>query len=243
LFIVEDNGIGISPKNQEKLFQEFGQAEVSISRRFGGSGMGLFICKELVRLFNGTIGCESTLGEGSQFWFTAWLQASDTDSTTGSDNNNNYFSMEQAMMVNINYERSCSNIEEASESSSDSVVNDISSEEASDSNPTSSSKRKQQHKAKRKEDLRVLIAEDDRINRQVLLKFCNSLGYTNAHVVSDGRRAVKKCSKHHFDVILMDNSMPVSLDLLYHLISIISFDELIISSVGYEWSGCNTSNT
>lgn len=151
--------------------------------------------------------------------------------------------MEQAMMVNINYERSCSNIEEASESSSDSVVNDISSEEASDSNPTSSSKRKQQHKAKRKEDLRVLIAEDDRINRQVLLKFCNSLGYTNAHVVSDGRRAVKKCSKHHFDVILMDNSMPVSLDLLYHLISIISFDELIISSVGYEWSGCNTSNT
>ncbi|KAI8582189.1 hypothetical protein K450DRAFT_229472 [Umbelopsis ramanniana AG] len=210
LFIIEDNGIGISPRDKEKLFQEFGQAEVSISRRYGGSGMGLFICKQLVRLFNGTIGCESTLGEGSQFWFTAWFQSSEVKSAAGSDSNN-YFSMEQAMLVNNNYdnETSSSNQEESTESGSDTTTNDVSSEEASDSNQDTPHPRHSKKSVRRKEDVRILIAEDDRINQQVLQKFCQGLGYPNVTVVGDGRSAVKKCNKRHFDIVLMDKSMPI----------------------------------
>ncbi|KAH8553965.1 hypothetical protein BGW37DRAFT_464933 [Umbelopsis sp. PMI_123] len=211
LFIIEDNGIGISPRDKEKLFQEFGQAEASISRRYGGSGMGLFICKQLVRLFNGTIGCESTLGEGSQFWFTAWFQSSENKSIPVSSENNNYFSMEQAMLVNNSYEEEqlSSNNGETTESGSDTATNDASSDEASDSNQISRRRHHSKKAIRAKEDMRILIVEDDRVNQQVLQKFCDGLGYPNVQVVGDGRSAIKKCSKHHFDVVLMDKSMPV----------------------------------
>ncbi|KAG2171469.1 hypothetical protein INT43_009130 [Umbelopsis isabellina] len=208
MFIVEDNGIGISPRSQEKLFQEFGQAEVSISRRYGGSGMGLFICKQLVRLFNGTIGVQSTPGEGSQFWFTAWFNTSEEASATPGSDNNNYFSMEQALIVNNNYDGESSS-SQVNESGSESATNDASSSEASDSTshidlpPPPKTK-----KTPKKKDLRILVVEDNRINQQVLYKFCQGLGYHHVQVVGDGRSAVKKCSKHTFDVILMDMSMP-----------------------------------
>ncbi|KAJ2958408.1 hypothetical protein NQZ79_g6010 [Umbelopsis isabellina] len=208
MFIVEDNGIGISPRNQEKLFREFGQAEVSISRRYGGSGMGLFICKQLVRLFNGTIGVQSTPGEGSQFWFTAWFHTSEEASATPGSDNNNYFSMEQAMMVNNNYDGESSS-SHANESGSDSATNDASSSEGSDSpSQVITTPAPKTKKSAIKKDLRILVVEDNRINQQVLYKFCQGLGYNSVQVVADGRSAVKKCSKHTFDVILMDMSMP-----------------------------------
>ncbi|KAJ1925792.1 hypothetical protein IWQ60_004335 [Tieghemiomyces parasiticus] len=74
LFEVVDNGIGITAENQTRLFQEYSQAERSTTRRYGGTGIGLYICKQLVELFGGQIGVESVFGEGSRFYFTAWFQ-------------------------------------------------------------------------------------------------------------------------------------------------------------------------
>ncbi|MCK4952049.1 MAG: response regulator [Gammaproteobacteria bacterium] len=65
----KDTGIGISKENQKNIFSEFTQADSSISRNFGGTGLGLGICKKIVELMDGKMGMESNPGQGSSFWF------------------------------------------------------------------------------------------------------------------------------------------------------------------------------
>ncbi len=72
-FEVTDSGIGLTNEQVKKLFRSFSQAELSTSRIYGGSGLGLAICKQLSELMGGQIGVESTIDEGSTFWFTVML--------------------------------------------------------------------------------------------------------------------------------------------------------------------------
>ncbi len=69
-FLVQDSGIGIAADQLEQIFKPFTQADSSTTRRYGGTGLGLTICKQLAELMGGRIGAESSEGIGSTFWFT-----------------------------------------------------------------------------------------------------------------------------------------------------------------------------
>ena len=73
-FAVTDSGVGIAPENLDKIFQKFTQASSSITREFGGTGLGLTITRRLLNLMGSEIFVESELGKGSTFYFILTLE-------------------------------------------------------------------------------------------------------------------------------------------------------------------------
>ncbi len=79
LFTIQDNGIGISSEDIDNIFNTFSQIETSLTRKHGGAGLGLAICKALVTKLGGKIWVESELGKGSIFYFTIAQKPKQTD--------------------------------------------------------------------------------------------------------------------------------------------------------------------
>jgi len=77
---IEDTGIGISPGKLDGVFEKFTQADNSATRAHEGTGLGLSICKSLIQLMGGEVGVESTIGEGSVFWFVITMPVAEIQS-------------------------------------------------------------------------------------------------------------------------------------------------------------------
>ncbi|MBF0183117.1 MAG: PAS domain S-box protein [Magnetococcales bacterium] len=82
-FSVADTGVGIAPEKWEAIFLPFNQADISVTRTFGGTGLGLTICRQIIQHAGGQIAVESRLGEGSRFYFHWPLPTIDRQSVTG----------------------------------------------------------------------------------------------------------------------------------------------------------------
>lgn len=150
---VKDQGLGMDEATLKKIFSPFEQADKSTTRKFGGSGLGLSITKQLVELMNGKIEVESRLGEGSTFWVTLPLEA-----------------------INVMPERQQPN--------------------------------QPQKFASSEAPLKILVAEDNVTNQEVVKVMLNRLGH-QFKIVSNGKEALEESAAENFDLILMDCHMPV----------------------------------
>ncbi len=146
LFSVEDTGIGIAPDAKAHLFERFRQADDGIARRYGGSGLGLSIARELVQLMGGDIRAESHPGSGSRF------------------------------VVELNLPRGRLPPAEAESDLGVPAMN-------------------------------VLVVDDEPINRRVATELLSRSGH-RVEGVASGAEAIERVRGGHFDVVLMDLSMP-----------------------------------
>ena len=152
---VRDTGIGIAPAVQEEIFASFTQADGGTTRRFGGTGLGLTISRQLAELMGGAIGVESRPGEGSTFWLEIRL-----------------------LKAAIREQKRV----------------------PAPAAPTPAATNRQY-------DARVLLAEDNRVNQEVVAGILALFG-VRAKAVGNGREAVEAWRSGEFDLILMDCQMP-----------------------------------
>ena len=148
---VRDTGIGIDDAAKARLFQPFTQADSSTTRNFGGTGLGLVICKHLVELMGGDLHLESTLGKGTSLWFDLPFGIPAT---------------------------------------------------------TAAPAVKAPQSAAATFPVRVLVAEDNAVNKEVIRAMLQRLGATST-IVENGQLAVEAARQATFDLILMDCQMPV----------------------------------
>lgn len=92
-FMVIDSGIGIAQSEMDKLFKSFSQVDASITRRFGGTGLGLNIVKDLVEMMGGNVNVESEKGKGSTFSFSIKVKKADSENTDVVEENTYSFNL------------------------------------------------------------------------------------------------------------------------------------------------------
>ena len=185
-FSVADTGIGITQEQVSRLFKPFSQADSSTQRSYGGSGLGLSICKALVHVLNGKIWLESQLGVGTTVFFTLTFPKALSTTTTAS--NTTVAAREPDPMATW---------------SSDADGNP--------SRPTTASAI--DLSLVPRDQVRICIAEDNPINQKIAVSFVTKLGF-KSEAFSDGLQAVEALRRNSiqgepFHLVLMDVQMPV----------------------------------
>jgi len=212
-FIVQDTGIGIEDEVRKKLFQPFSQADSSTARRFGGSGLGLVISQNLVKLMKGDIVLESKLGHGTRASF--WIPFKKVEYTE--DSGSPLVELEP-LPERLTADMSISghsdergtppgtpNPGRQSPSRSRTGNGSTSAEGSAEQSPSTLTDAERQQ-------VRVMVVEDNPVNQTIALKTIKKLGFS-VHAVWNGQEAldhlIKEPSDEHprTDIILMDVQM------------------------------------
>jgi len=197
-FDVLDTGMGIATELQSEIFLPFMQADNSTTRRFGGTGLGLTICRQLVNLLGGEIGLNSTLGQGSDFWFTLPLKR--VASTYSSSSDRVHL---DALIADANQAKPQAPTDMApalgwrvgAARSDDALAAQVF-ERTDEELPLT--------------EVRVLIVDDSEINRDLAQRILSEQG-AKVSLAVDGKAALEWLSNHpdEVDLVLMDVQMPV----------------------------------
>ncbi len=175
---VVDTGVGIPLEQQKRLFKPFSQGDASMTRKFGGTGLGITIAKRLAEQMGGTIGIESEPGKGTRAWFTVKLvDASAAHPLTAS--------VPSPLAVAVPASPANTNV---------STIDDP---------PPSALP----PKAETNRKLRILVAEDNPVNQKVAAALLGRLGH-DVKIAPNGQVAVDLWRESEFDAILMDCQMP-----------------------------------
>ncbi len=153
-FVIKDTGIGIAGNQQKRIFESFLQADDTVTRRYGGTGLGLTISKKLVELQGGNISLESVHGKGAVFTVELTFDR---------------YSQHETTVANVTNEA---------------------------------------HDQQLLKGMKVLVAEDNKINAMVLTRFLTKWQIAST-VVEDGQQAIELLGQEYFDLVLMDLQMPV----------------------------------
>lgn len=183
-FVVRDTGIGFDDETAQRLFDAFTQADSSTTRRYGGTGLGLAVCKALIELMGGTIGCHGTEGSGATFWVEIPARM-----------------VSEARPLRFD---SLPSLDRIARGESPGAASALAEEAA----PTEPSAPVPVAPASDAATLRVLVAEDTPVNQTVARRMLESLG-CEVEIVENGQVAVERATASEFDLVLMDCQMPV----------------------------------
>ncbi|OCL01997.1 hypothetical protein AOQ84DRAFT_305546 [Glonium stellatum] len=241
-FEVEDSGPGIPEHLQSKIFEPFVQGDLGLSKKFGGTGLGLSICSQLAGLMKGTINLKSELGHGSIFTMQIPLRhlASRADSTASSSNINlNESNLRKSVSMDEIRTRDAPRDDALSGRSVQSAISSppgggpVAFETDSKprlvglsqpffaSNPPMESPKSQRAAMERVtaeatgrgDKVKVLVAEDNKTNQEVVLRMLKLEDIYDVTVAKDGQEALDKVkesmeSRNPYNLIFMDVQMP-----------------------------------
>ncbi|KAK4101472.1 hypothetical protein N658DRAFT_507051 [Parathielavia hyrcaniae] len=204
-FWVKDTGIGISPQQLENLFQPFSQADASTARKYGGSGLGLSICKSLIEtMMKGKIRLESKEGVGTTAWFTVTFEKARPEVAAGDEQIVPHRTLPEPGR-SYPGRQPLATVKELPSPSRTPTSNTVPHAPASTAPDLSKIP---------KDQLRICIAEDNTINARIAVQYMHRLGYPNVDTYDNGLKAVeglrdkaRRGAPYH--IILMDVQMPV----------------------------------